>query len=332
MACQRCRRLGHHTSETDKCDAYIEDPEVITIRSPQCVLCNYYPSPLKVFGTEFATSEHAYQWRVSKHIGEDSLTHEVLKSSSPSDAKSVSPRVPRHLHKNWHSIKMCVVKDILHAKAHYCAKFKEELLNSGKNRLVEAVMGDIFWSSGNPSRVAESTKSVRFCLMKEAILCKDIHDLHLPSEESIPTDTLSDITSCELNITDSPHPSPGASTSSPKGTTLPRMAVSSPHNVSHPTTIAPYSPSSSSPPQIQSSKSNSACKYVSAEDRSKPTNTNDEQCNPLQENDGGSSLHHVQGPSKKAGKKYNRTMLSKCSMLYMLLNHVFLFQYSAGPF
>ena len=33
MACQRCRRLGHHTSETDKCDAYIEDPEIITIRS-----------------------------------------------------------------------------------------------------------------------------------------------------------------------------------------------------------------------------------------------------------------------------------------------------------
>ena len=315
MACQRCRRLGHHTSETDNCDAYIEDPEVITIRSPQYVLCNYYPSPLKVFGTEFVTSEHAYQWRFLKHIGEDSLAQEVLESSSPSDAKSVSSRVPHHLHKNWHSVKMCAMKDILHAKAHYCAKFKEELMNSGKNRLVEAVMGDIFWSSGLPPRVADSTKpafypgtnqlghlleSVRFDLMKEAILGKDIHEPPLPSEECIPKDTLSDITSCELNITDSPPPSPGASTSSPKGTTLHLMAVSLPHNVSHPTTIAPPSPSSSSPPQIQSSKSNS---YVSVENRIKPTNTNDKQCNRSQEYDGGSSLHHVRDSSKNTGKK-----------------------------
>ena len=48
-------------------DTYIEDPEVITLRSPQYILCNYYPSPLKVFGTEFSTSEHVYQWRFLKH-------------------------------------------------------------------------------------------------------------------------------------------------------------------------------------------------------------------------------------------------------------------------
>ena len=98
-----------------------------------------------MFGTEFVTSEHTYQWRFLKHIGEDSL------------APAVSSRVPRHLHKNWHSVKMCAMKDILHAKAHYCTKLKEEL-NSGKNQLVEAVMGDIFWSSGLPPRVADSTK------------------------------------------------------------------------------------------------------------------------------------------------------------------------------
>ena len=46
-ACQRCRCLGHHTSEVSKCDAYTEDSDVITIRSPQYILCNYNPSPLK---------------------------------------------------------------------------------------------------------------------------------------------------------------------------------------------------------------------------------------------------------------------------------------------
>ena len=112
-----------------------------------------------------------------------------------------------------------------------------------------------FYSGTN--QLGHLLESVRFDLMKEAILYKDIHELPLPSEDCIPKNTLSDITLCELNITDSPPPSPGASTTSPKGTTLPLMAVSLPHNVSHPTTIAPPTPSSSSPPQIQSSKSKS---------------------------------------------------------------------------
>ena len=92
LACQRCRCLGHHTPETKKCDAFIEDPEVITVKSPQYVLCNYYLSPLKVFETEFASSEHAYQWRFLRHIGEDALAQEVLEASCPADAKAVYPK------------------------------------------------------------------------------------------------------------------------------------------------------------------------------------------------------------------------------------------------
>ena len=118
--------------------------------------------------------------------------------------------MPRHLHKNWHSIKMCVMKDILHAKAHYCTKFKEELLNSGKNWLVEAIMGDIFWSSGLPPQVAETTKpafypgtnqlghlleSVRFDIMKKAILCDLLLVVSLHQ-----SDPLSDTFFCDIVV------------------------------------------------------------------------------------------------------------------------------------
>ena len=110
IACQRCHCLGHLTSETEKCAAFVEDPDVITIRSPQSVLCNYYPSPLKVFETEFDSSEHAYQWRFLKHVGEHDLAQEVIETSSPTEAKAIASRVPRHLHQNWHSIKLCVMR------------------------------------------------------------------------------------------------------------------------------------------------------------------------------------------------------------------------------
>ena len=97
---------------------------------------------------------------------------------------------------------------------------KEELLNSGGKRLVESVRGDIFWSTGLPPRIAESTKhyyfpgenqlghvleSVRFDLMKEAILCNDVHEIHAISEEILSS---SDETFRGLPITDSKYIKP----------------------------------------------------------------------------------------------------------------------------
>ena len=84
--------------------------------------------------------------------------------------------------------------------------------------------------------------------MKEAIMCKDIHEIHFPSEESLSTDTLSDTTSCELSNSDLPPSTPNTSSSSPHGSPI-ALSVGSP-----PPSIA--SQSSSLPP-IQPSTSNS---------------------------------------------------------------------------
>ena len=81
-------------------------------------------------------------------------------------------------------------------------------------------MGDIFWSSGLPPRVTKPEyypganqlgnvlESVRSDLMKEAIMCKDIHEIDFPSQEILSTNTISDTTSFELSNTDLPHSTP----------------------------------------------------------------------------------------------------------------------------
>ena len=38
-ACKRCRYMGHCHQDTGKCDAYVNDHNIITIRSPNHVLC-----------------------------------------------------------------------------------------------------------------------------------------------------------------------------------------------------------------------------------------------------------------------------------------------------
>ena len=123
-SCHRCRKMDHTTTQTEKCKAFLCDEKVITIKSPKFVLCNYYPCRVRIFDNEFSSSEQAYQWRFFKYIGMDDLAQEVLESPSAVEAKEIASRAPRDIPNNWHSIKVCVMREILHAKADFCEEFK----------------------------------------------------------------------------------------------------------------------------------------------------------------------------------------------------------------
>ena len=156
LACKRCRMIGHLSTDTELCKAFINDQNIITIRSSNCVFSNYYMCYLKVFENEFSSSEQAYQWRFMTYIGLNELAKQVLEARTPDQAKEIASRVPRELHKNWHSIKLNVMKEILHAKADYNSRFKEELILSDGKKLVESTK-DIFWASGMSPRDTTST-------------------------------------------------------------------------------------------------------------------------------------------------------------------------------
>ena len=125
--------MDHTTSQTEKCKAFLCEENVITIKSPHFALCNYFPCQIRIFDNEFYSSEQAYQWRYLKYIGMDELAQEVLEASSAKEAKEakdIASRAPRDRHNNWNSIKACVMREILHAKADSCEEFKSVLLDS----------------------------------------------------------------------------------------------------------------------------------------------------------------------------------------------------------
>ena len=111
---------------------------------PQNPLCNYYKCNIKVFIMEFPSAEHTYQWRF---IRMDDHALEILDAESPTAAKEIASHIPRFLHKDWHQIKLTLMRDILIAKADYCPAFKSTLIDSGVKDLVECTQ-DLFWSSG----------------------------------------------------------------------------------------------------------------------------------------------------------------------------------------
>ena len=122
-------------------------------------MSNYIPcqKSMKMHNIDFPSSEHAYQWRFLQYIDKSDLAEEVRKAPTAAKAKSIASCVPRHLHKDWHSIKKSVMKEILHIKADYCASFKQSLLDSAIRRIVEAVQGDLYWSSGLSPYLATTT-------------------------------------------------------------------------------------------------------------------------------------------------------------------------------
>ena len=192
-ACMRCRHRNHLTTDIEHCEAYSNDLNVLIVKSPKYPMSNCFPCRMKMHNIDFPSSEHAYQWRFLQYIDKSDLAEEVLNAPTAAEAKSIASRVPIHLHKDWHSIKKSVMKEIMHIKADYCASFKQSLLDSASCRIVEALQGDLYWSSGLSPYLASTTKpqfypgmnelgaileTVRFELMREAILSREfeLHD------------------------------------------------------------------------------------------------------------------------------------------------------------
>ena len=151
--------MGHCHQDTGKCDANVNDHNIITICSPNHVLCNYCMCDVDVYGQHFISSEHAYQWKFTSHIGRRDLADEILSTSNPEQAKEVSSRVPRHMHKDWHSIKIGVMEEVLKAKLSSCSEFYKALISSKSQRLVDTVKNDRFWSCEQTPKDALSTKT-----------------------------------------------------------------------------------------------------------------------------------------------------------------------------
>ena len=80
-----------------------------------------------------------------------------MNASTPNDVKENSSGVLHGQHKDWHSIKLQVMKEILRAKSDYSPLFSSALINSVGNHFVESTQ-DIFWPSGLPSWYSASTK------------------------------------------------------------------------------------------------------------------------------------------------------------------------------
>ena len=162
LACKRCKHTGHSTTDTELCEAYNNTQNITTIRSPNNPMSNFYPCTLNIYGEQFRSSEHVYQWKFARHIGREDLADDILHAPTAGKAKEIVSGIPHHFHRNWHAVKQEVMQEILREKSVCCPAFKSSLIRSTGSRLVEAVQSDRYWSSGLNPPDAATTRPIYY--------------------------------------------------------------------------------------------------------------------------------------------------------------------------
>ena len=131
------------TIHTEKPSQFQQSP--VYFRGPTSVFSNFYETPIAIWGMNFKSSEHAFQYNKCITVGNKNTATNVLKAPTPLDAKRMGDTVSTN--PRWHDIKQGTMLEILKAKSRQCPRFHQELLQSGNRMLIEDTP-DSFWGRG----------------------------------------------------------------------------------------------------------------------------------------------------------------------------------------
>jgi len=111
-------------------------------------LSNFYEADLVYNGTEFATSEHAFQ--AMKALDEEELYDEIASSTDPKEAKKLGKKAD--LPEDWHDDRKYIMLEIVTAKFAQNRDLREKLIGTEDELLVELNWwNDTYWGADSTS-------------------------------------------------------------------------------------------------------------------------------------------------------------------------------------
>jgi N-glycosidase YbiA len=112
-------------------------------------LDNFSAHQVAVWGLDFFTAEHAYQWKKFAKI-KPLVAHSIQSSRSPFLAKAIAQQHQAKAPMSWTPReKLSIMRTILHAKAIQHVDVREVLLITGQRQLIEDSPEDEFWGRGS---------------------------------------------------------------------------------------------------------------------------------------------------------------------------------------
>lgn len=138
---------------------YFYDRPSDRVKEEHIFLNNFYYSPFIIDGIEFKTVEHYYQ---AKKFTGDKFT-QVQQTPTPDEAKKLAHEFSCD-EEEWSQIKDNVMREALEAKFNQNPDLKQQLLDTGSNKLIEDSSRDPYWGGvleGSRNRLGELLEELR---------------------------------------------------------------------------------------------------------------------------------------------------------------------------
>ena len=130
-----------HGSDTDK--------QIFFYGHEFYVFSNFSSFAIEWRGKLYPTSEQAYQ---AEKFEDEDLKEKIRNARSAYDAFKLAEANKDKYRKNWDTIKLGVMKEILRAKIEQHPYVKKKLIESGDKELIEDSWRDSYWGWGSDKK------------------------------------------------------------------------------------------------------------------------------------------------------------------------------------
>jgi hypothetical protein len=110
-------------------------------------LNNWSSHKINIWGIDFPTAEHAFQWKKFSVIEPD-IANEVLSAGSPYEVFKISKDNKSKQPKDWAERKIAIMEEILRAKFEEHEDVRDALKRTGEREIIENSPVDSYWGIG----------------------------------------------------------------------------------------------------------------------------------------------------------------------------------------
>ena len=107
---------------------------------------NFYTSPITVWGMNFPTNEHAYNYRKAREMGKTQVA-EKIKYAETARKSQLIARNEVQTDDRWKAMKKSVMYELLEHKVKQCTTFRDDLIASQGRQLIEDTTHE-YWGRG----------------------------------------------------------------------------------------------------------------------------------------------------------------------------------------
>lgn len=106
---------------------------------------NFAPYPVRMDGKVWPTSEHYFQ---AQKFEEVEHREKIRKAKSPMIAARMGRDRKKPLRRDWESVKVSVMREVVRAKFTQHEDIRQILLSTGDAKIVEHTENDAYWGDG----------------------------------------------------------------------------------------------------------------------------------------------------------------------------------------